>query len=210
MPRTEPRRAPEQERTRGFRTTLVFLATGLLTGLLLGGVSGPSLAEGAWQRELQQANGWTWTTASELLGTDTLLRAAAARGELGALPATELLVYRAAVDETSAVLTGDVERRLPLGANGAPPADAFWTLTVYGADGSLAPASAGPRSIASDELAAEDAELDVLLARESPADGRAWLAVPGGAYQLVLRLYRPGADALAARWLPPAVRELEP
>lgn len=196
------------------RVGLVYLGTGLLTGLLLGGVSGPSLAEGAWQRELERANGWTWTTASDQLATDTLLRAAAARGAVGALPATELLVYRttldASGDEERDTPAGGAVRRLRFAPGEAPPADAFWTLTVYRADGGLGPASDGPRSIASDELPDGDAELEVLLARESPGDGRAWLAAPRDAYQLVLRLYRPSADALAGRWRPPVVLEARP
>ena len=199
-----------ETRPAGPRVVLVFLVTGLLTGLVLGAVSGPSLAESAWQRALQHANGWTWTTASARLAEEPLLAAAAARGGLGALPATELLAYTATVDAKGAALTGAAPRRLRFAAGETPPADAFWTLTVYRADGSLAPASDGPRTFTSDRSALRDGPIEFQLVREPPEVGRPWLVVPRGPYQLVLRLYRPGADALDGRWRPPAVLEPAP
>jgi hypothetical protein len=98
--------------------------------------------------------------------------------------------------------------RFPKGA--LPPANAFWSLTVYNADQYLAANPANRYAIESrDVLVTEpDGSTVLYIQRESPGAARAanWLPTPAdGPFSLTLRLYWPKAEALNGQWVPPPV-----
>lgn len=91
-----------------------------------------------------------------------------------------------------------------------PPADAFWSLTVYDDRQLLAPNALKRFSIGDRTALAKNADgsIDVVLQSEHPGPDKVgnWLPTSGeGRFTLVLRLYAPKAAALDGSWQPPPV-----
>jgi hypothetical protein len=100
------------------------------------------------------------------------------------------------------------ELRFPAGE--LPPAQAFWSLTMY--DGQTQLLIENPldryliNSTMLDEMPREaDGSLVLFIQRDEPAaDRRArWLPAPDGPFYAVLRLYGPKDSALTGEWTPP-------
>jgi hypothetical protein len=93
-----------------------------------------------------------------------------------------------------------------------PPAGAFWSLTMYAAEG-FQVANPLNRFAIGDRDALKynaDGSLDLTIQHDDPgAEKQAnWLPSPaGGPLGLTLRLYAPKPEALDGRWAPPPVRK---
>ena len=89
----------------------------------------------------------------------------------------------------------------------APPARAFWSLTVHDGDalggGHRVVLAVGDR----DPLwHASDGSLTIHLSVDPPrSEATNWLPTPEGPFSLALRLYWPEPSALDGTWWPPAV-----
>ena len=95
-----------------------------------------------------------------------------------------------------------------------PPVDAFWSVTMYDADGfqianPLNRFAIGDR----DSLKyAADGSLDLYLQHDSPGPDKEsnWLPSPAaGVLGVTMRLYAPRASVLEGRWAPPPVKRVE-
>jgi len=91
-----------------------------------------------------------------------------------------------------------------------PPVNAFWSVTMYDAEGfqvanTLERFAIGDR----DTLKYNgDGSLDIYIQHESPGEDKEcnWLPSPAqGVLGLTMRLYAPKAQALDGRWAPPAI-----
>jgi hypothetical protein len=134
-------------------------------------------------------------------GGDYLRRAAAARGGLGAEPATDELPAVLETDADGRPLTGRARYVLRFPADAVPPANAFWSLTTgAGSTGDL-------QGLKLDA----DGSLPIHIQHGAPDEQRRcnWLPAPAQRFDVVLRLYWPGEEALQRRWAPPAVTRLE-
>ncbi len=159
-------------------------------------------------------NGWQIMTDSMgVYGTFYLKRAVISLVGLGAnLP--EDAVYP--------INLGDADGKPLNGANryvlhfeqaAIPPAEAFWSLTLYDAQGfptanPLNRCAIGDR----DPLSFNpDGSLDLLIQHESPGTDREsnWLPAPAGPFNVLLRLYAPKAPVIDGRWVPPPVRRVD-
>jgi hypothetical protein len=90
--------------------------------------------------------------------------------------------------------------------------NAFWSITLYDAEGfqvanvlnRFAVSSWMPFNINA------DGSLDLYFQNKSPGKEKEanWLPAPAGAFNLTMRLYGPGADALTGKWNPPAVKKV--
>ncbi len=94
-----------------------------------------------------------------------------------------------------------------------PPAEAFWSLTLYDEHGfptanALNRCAIGDRDPLSFN---HDGSLDLLIQHESPGTDREsnWLPAPAGAFNVLLRLYAPKAPVVDGRWVPPPVRRVD-
>jgi len=94
-----------------------------------------------------------------------------------------------------------------------PPADAFWSLTMYDAEGfpvanSLNRFAVGDRNNLTYN---EDGSLDIYLQHDSPGLDKEsnWLPAPKGPMSVYMRLYSPAREALDGRWSPPPVKKVQ-
>jgi len=94
-----------------------------------------------------------------------------------------------------------------------PPVNAFWSLTMYGADSFLVPNPLG-RCALGDRYNLKynaDGSLDLFLQNQSPGPDQEsnWLPPPADDFNVTLRLYWPQKEVLEGAWTPPAIRRVE-
>ena len=94
-----------------------------------------------------------------------------------------------------------------------PPADAFWSITMYDDQGFQVPNPIDRFAIGDrDKLALNpDGSLDLYVQTGSPGKDREsnWLPAPKDApFALTMRIYAPRAEALDGTWAPPPVQRV--
>ena len=99
-------------------------------------------------------------------------------------------------------------------ANGKlPPVNAFWSITLYDADGFVIENSIQRYQIGTyDNLKPEaDGSTAIYIQRDSPGKGKEgnWLPAPEGPFNLAMRLYNPAPAAITLDWTPPPVERLK-
>jgi hypothetical protein len=153
-------------------------------------------------------NGWNFPPPHiGDFGTDYCLRANLARGGLGVNTREESVYAGTSRDSFGIRLTGD--RNYVIHLASPPPADAFWSFTVYGPDGFLAPNPINRYALGdrSGLRTNEDGSIDLYLSTDGDVPYRSnWLPTPAGPFSLLLRLYVPQTAALDGTWSPPPVR----
>ena len=155
-------------------------------------------------------DGWLSTsTKIGVYGNDYLLRAYIAHAGLGALPNEEAIYPMVVTDGEGKPLTGAARYVLHFDKEQIPPADAFWSLTMYGADQFFVPNPIDRYAIGDrDKLAFNaDGSLDLYIQHASPGPDKEanWLPAPAGPFSMNLRLYMPRTPALDGSWMPPPV-----
>jgi hypothetical protein len=155
---------------------------------------------------------WTIHRGLGSYGTNYARRAYVALVGLGANLDADAVYPHTAVDAAGEPLDGAHRYRLHFPADALPPANAFWSLTMYDArqyfvDNPVDRFAIGDRDAL---LFADDGSLDLWLQHDDPGDERRanWLPAPEGAFNLVLRIYWPGEEVLDGRWMPPPVERL--
>jgi hypothetical protein len=158
------------------------------------------------------ANGWT--TASEAIGVygnAYLKRATITLAGLGANPPEDAVYPVLLADADGEPITGDQAYSIHFDAEGLPPVDAFWSITMYDAEGFQVANELGRFAIGDRDALVYNADgsLDILIQHENPGPDREanWLPAPTGPLGITMRLYAPRADALSGRWAPPPVKK---
>jgi hypothetical protein len=156
------------------------------------------------------ANGWSMNTNTMgVYGTWYLKRTIVAQVGLGANLVEDAIYPVNLADQTGKPLDGANKYTLHFDKGGAPPARAFWSVTLYDKDG-FQVANPMNRFAVSSWMPFKDnadGSLDLYFQSESPgADKEAnWLPAPKGPFNLTMRLYAPRSDALTGKWNPPPV-----
>jgi hypothetical protein len=155
-------------------------------------------------------NGWSMNTDTMgVYGNYYLKRAIVTQLGLGAnLPEDAIYPVNLA-DENGKPLDGANKYTLHFDKGETPPADAFWSVTLYDAEGFQVANALNRFNLASwmPLKSNADGSLDLYFQNESPgADKEAnWLPAPKGAFNLLMRLYAPKSEALTGKWNPPPV-----
>jgi hypothetical protein len=161
------------------------------------------------------ANGWSMNTDTMgVYGNYYLKRAIITQLGLGAnLPEDAIYPVNLA-DETGKPLDGANKYTLRFEKGEAPPANAFWSITLYDPEGFQVANSLNRFNLASwmPFKRNEAGSLDLYFQNESPgADREAnWLPAPKGPFNLTMRLYAPRSEALTGKWNPPPVTRMVP
>lgn len=117
------------------------------------------------------------------------------------------------VDADGQPLNGAKRYTLRFGPGQLPPANSFWSLTMYAEPSKLMVANPLNRYLLNSTLLAQfkqdaDGGLTLLIQHESPGkDHEAnWLPAPAGPFSMMMRLYWPQAAALDGSWKVPPLR----
>jgi hypothetical protein len=156
------------------------------------------------------ANGWSMNTDTMgVYGNYYLKRAIVAQLGLGAnLPEDAIYPVNLA-DESGKPLDGSNRYALHFEKGDLPPANAFWSVTVYDSQG-FQVANPLDRFAVSSWMPFKynaDGSLDLYFQNESPGSDKEanWLPAPKGSFNLTMRLYAPRSEALTGKWNPPPV-----
>lgn len=156
---------------------------------------------------------WGYTTRLGRWNGSLLLRATTAMKGLGALCAEETIYAMADFDHEGEPLNGSHRYALRFASGGLPPADAFWSVSLYGADRYFVDHPARRHAVG-DRTAGltydADGALTIPISHERPLSHAAnWLPAPAAPFYLILRLYHPRAEVLSGRYVIPPVMRVE-
>jgi hypothetical protein len=155
-------------------------------------------------------NGWQMNTDTMgVYGTYYLKRAIVAMIGLGANLPEDAIYPINTGDADGNPLAGANRYAIHFGKNEIPPADAFWSVTLYDEHG-FPTANALSRNAIGDRDPLEvnsDGSIDLFIQHASPGAGKEsnWLPAPAGAFNLTMRVYAPKAEVCDGRWAPPPV-----
>ena len=166
--------------------------------------------------EIQNVNGWRFTTKTGLYGTDYIQRALITAIGLGANRPED------AVYPTSLKTGGGLLARKYDGANKyvmhfpkgqLPPVKGFWSLTMYDENYFFVANPINRYSISARQnlKANADGSIDLYIQHDSPGPDKEsnWLPAPAGKFVLMLRMYWPNPKApsiLDGSWTIPPVK----
>jgi hypothetical protein len=160
------------------------------------------------------ANGWSMNTDTMgVYGNYYLKRAIITQFGLGANLPEDAIYPVNLSDESGKPLEGANKYALHFNKSDTPPANAFWSITLYDADGYQV-ANPLNRFAVSSWMPFKynaDGSLDLYFQNESPGADREtnWLPAPKSPFNLTMRLYAPRSEALTGKWNPPPVTRVQ-
>ncbi len=163
-----------------------------------------------------RASGWQYMPPlGRSFGGDHAMRAQVALKYIGALDSLEAYYPMAYHDGQGRALEGRHRYRLRFAAGQLPPAQAFWSLTMYDTRDCMLVPNEIERFAIGDRTPGlqrgADGGLTLTLQHAAPTDPveRAnWLPAPEGSFYLCLRAYLPTPDMLEGRYELPALERL--
>jgi hypothetical protein len=159
------------------------------------------------------ANFWSMNTDTMgVYGNYYLKRAIVAQLGLGANLPEDAIYPLNLADEAGQPLDGANRYTIHFEKGATPPVRAFWSITLYDADG-FQVGNVLNRFAVSSWMPFKyngDGSLDLLFQGDSPGKDEEsnWLPAPKAPFNLTMRLYSPQADALTGKWNPPPVKKL--
>jgi hypothetical protein len=158
-------------------------------------------------------NGWSMNTDTMgVYGNYYLKRAIVAKLGLGANLPEDAIYPLNLADESGKPLDGANRYTIHFDKGNTPPANAFWSITLYDSEGFQVPNPLNRFAVSSwmPFKYNADGSLDLYFQNESPsADKEAnWLPAPRGPFNLTMRIYAPRSEALTGRWNPPPVTRM--
>jgi hypothetical protein len=158
-------------------------------------------------------NGWSMNTDTMgVYGNYYLKRAIVSQMGLGANLPEDAIYPLNLADDTGKALDGANKYVIHFEKGSVPPVNAFWSITLYDAEGFQVANSLNRFALSSwmPFKTNDDGSLDLYFQSDSPGKDREanWLPAPAGAFNLTMRLYSPKPDALTGKWNPPAVKKL--
>jgi len=183
------------------------LTRGAAAGLKLMQEKMPTLA--------RVTNGWQMNTDTMgVYGNYYLKRAIVAMVGLGANQVDDAVYPLSSVDGDGKPLTAENSYVLSFKKDEIPPVDAFWSLTLYDAQGFQVANSMNRFAIGDRDLLKfnPDGSLALYIQRDSPGAEKEsnWLPAPkSGSFNLTLRLYAPKPQVADGRWNPPPIKKVK-
>lgn len=158
------------------------------------------------------ANGWTVMTSNiGVYGNAYFERAVVTLVGLGANPPEDAVYPLLNADADGDAITGAQDYVIHFDADELPPVYAFWSVTMYDAEG-FQVANELDRFAIGDRDALTfnaDGSLDLYVQHANPGPGLVsnWLPAPEGELGVTMRLYAPKPQVLDGGWSPPSVRK---
>jgi len=160
----------------------------------------------------EQVNQWSMNNECVgTYGTSYVKRAVIAKFGLGSNVPQDSLYPLAFNDADGEPLDGNNNYLLHFDAANLPPVQAFWSLTLYDAEGFPVANPLNRYAVSSwmPLVYNADGSLDLYIQPESPGKAKEanWLPAPRAPFGLNMRLYAPSLDAVAGKWQPSAVEK---
>jgi len=159
-------------------------------------------------------NGWQVNSDTMgVYGNYYLKRAIISMIGLGANQVDDAIYPLAQTDADGKPLDGNNNYVIHFSKAELPPVDAFWSITMYDAEGFQVANSLNRFAIGDrDPLKYNaDGSLDIIMQNASPgADKESnWLPAPKGPLGITMRLYAPKPEVADGRWVPPAIKRVK-
>jgi len=159
-------------------------------------------------------NYWSMNTDTMgVYGNYYLKRAIVAQAGLGANVPEDAIYPLNLGDETGEPLDGTNKYTIHFDKSTMPPAEAFWSITLYDPQGFQVAYPLNRFAVSSwmPFKYNPDGSLD-LYVQNSPNGGdneANWLPAPKEPFNLTMRVYAPKSDALTGKWSPPPVVKVQ-
>jgi hypothetical protein len=155
-------------------------------------------------------NGWSMNTDTMgVYGNYYLKRAIVTQFGLGANLPEDAIYPLNLFDDAGKPLDGASKYTIHFDKGAAPPVNAFWSITLYDAEGFQVANALNRFAVSSwmPFMTNADGSLDLYFQNESPGKDKEanWLPAPKGAFNLTMRLYGPKSEALTGKWNPPPI-----
>src|SRR5215469_13883837 len=155
-------------------------------------------------------NYWSMNTNTMgVYGNYYLKRAIVAKLGLGANLPEDAIYPMNLGDQSGKPLDGANKYTIHFDKANIPPANGFWSITLYDQEGYQVANDLGRFAVSSwmPFHYNQDGSLDLYFQNESPSPDKQanWLPGPKGPFNLCLRLYAPRSEALTGKWNPPPV-----
>jgi hypothetical protein len=157
-------------------------------------------------------NGWSFSVKTGIYGTDYLQRAFITAIGLGANRPQDAVYPTSDVDGAGMPYSGANKYVLRFAKGQTPPAQAFWSLTMYDAEYFFVPNHLNKYTVSPRNALKynEDGSLDIYIQKDSPGKDKEanWLPAPADKFVLMMRLYWPrekDPSILDGTWKTPPV-----
>ena len=168
-------------------------------------------------KQLTPMNGWMFTTKTGLYGTDYIQRALVTAIGLGANRPQDAIYPTGEKDSDGKDFDTASNKYVMHFAKGQmPPANGFWSLTMYDAAYFFVPNSLNRYTLSSRNKFGTNADgsVDLYLQAESPGKAKEanWLPAPKAKFIPMLRLYWPKEtppSIIDGTWKPPAIKAVQ-
>lgn len=161
----------------------------------------------------ENRNGWRYVPGIGRYGSNRLLASTIAMAGYGGNIEDEAIYFSSFFDGKAERYHSDRRYRIHFDADKLPPADAFWSITLYSLPDNQLRENPIHRYAIGDRTPTlrrnADGSIDVRVQKDSPGAALAgnWLPTGEGPFWLILRMYVPAKNATA--YHPPAVERVE-
>lgn len=174
------------------------------------GARSASASLAGWEQKMPLGKtGWSLPLKVGRYGTDYTARAITARYLLGAVPPEDAVYLGCHQDAQGRSLTGSQHYLMHFAKNQIPKVQAFWSLTLYDAQGYFAANPIHRFAIGDrDPLKFNaDGSLDIYVQHDSPGPEKEsnWLPAPADHFNLSLRMYWADESIISGSWVPPEI-----
>lgn len=166
-------------------------------------------------KDVTDENGWAFTTKTGIYGTDYLMRALVTAIGLGANRPQDAVYPTSQKDGEGRKYNGAHKYVMHYPKGQLPPAEGFWSLTMYDSSYFFVNNPLNRYSISAREKLKSnpDGSTDLYIQNESPGKDKEsnWLPAPPGDFILMMRLYWPRENSpsiLKGSWKVPPVKKV--
>ncbi|MBR0784128.1 DUF1254 domain-containing protein [Bradyrhizobium iriomotense] len=165
-------------------------------------------------KDVKDENGWGFTTKTGIYGTDYLMRAFVTAIGLGANRPQDAVYPTSTKDAEGRKYNGTNRYVIRFPKGQLPPAQGFWSVTMYDADYFFVANPINRYSISARQnlKSNPDGSTDLYIQKESPGKDKEsnWLPAPAGDFVLMMRLYWPSEknpSIINGSWKIPPVKK---
>jgi hypothetical protein len=166
-------------------------------------------------KDMKDENGWGYTTKTGIYGTDYLMRALVTAIGLGANRPQDAVYPTSMKDAEGGKYSGANKYVMRFPKGQLPPAQGFWSLTMYNSEYFFVSNPINRYSISARQnlKSNPDGSTDLYIQKDSPgADKESnWLPAPAGDFVLMLRMYWPSEknpSIINGSWKIPPVKKV--